>query len=65
MNLSERWHRHAVLAFVLVATMLAPVAQFGRVAGAQEATPVGAQPCCGSRIRLLNYDFSHSRVRDL
>jgi plastocyanin len=50
--MSEPWHSRAVLALVLVATMLAPVAQLGRVAGAQEATPpgpnmgtpVGAQP---------------------
>jgi plastocyanin len=41
--MNERWHRHAVLALVLVMTMLAPVAQFGRVAGAQEATPFGPQ----------------------
>src|SRR5688572_7520283 len=42
MNLSKRWHRHAVLALVLVAILVAPLAQLGRVAGAQEATPVGA-----------------------
>jgi plastocyanin len=50
--MSKPWHRRAVLALVLVTTMLAPVAQLGRVAGAQEATPagpnmgtpVGAQP---------------------
>jgi plastocyanin len=50
--MNERWHRRAIFVFVLVATMLAPVAQLGRVAGAQEATPagpprgapVGAQP---------------------
>ena len=39
MNLSERWQRHVVLALVLVAIMVAPVARLGRVAGAQEATP--------------------------
>src|SRR5687767_6904611 len=39
MNLSKRWHRHAVLALVLVAILVAPLAQLGRVAGAQEATP--------------------------
>ena len=38
--MNERWHRHAVLALVLVATMVAPLAQLGRVAGAQEATAV-------------------------
>jgi plastocyanin len=41
MNLSERWHRHVVLALVLVAIMVAPLGQLGRVAGAQEATPTG------------------------
>ena len=40
--MNERWHRRAVLALVLVAIMLAPFAQLGRVAGAQEATPAGA-----------------------
>jgi plastocyanin len=48
LHLSERWHRHAVLAFILVATMLAPVAQLGRVAGAQEATPTG--PSMGTPV---------------
>jgi plastocyanin len=42
MNLSERWQRHVVLALVLVAIMVAPFGQLGRVAGAQEATPEGA-----------------------
>jgi plastocyanin len=50
--MNERWFRRAVSALVLVATMLAPAGQLGRVAGAQEATPpgpnmgapVGAQP---------------------
>ena len=37
--MNQRWHRHVALALVLVAIMLAPVAQLGRVAGAQEATP--------------------------
>lgn len=42
--MNERRHRCAVLAFVLVAIMAAPLAQLGRGAGAQEATPVpGAQ----------------------
>src|ERR687893_1665232 len=44
-SMNERQHRRAVLALVLVAIMLAPFAQVGRVAGAQEAaTPIGAQP---------------------
>ena len=43
--MNERQHRRAVFALVLVAIMLAPFAQVGRVAGAQEAaTPIGAQP---------------------
>ena len=42
--MNERWHRHTVVALVLVVTMLASMAQLGRVAGAQEGTPVGAQP---------------------
>ena len=41
--MNERWQRYVVLALVLVAVMAAPVAQFGRDAGAQEATPAGAQ----------------------
>ena len=41
--MNQLWHRRAFLALVLVAIMLAPVAQLGRVAGAQEATPAGAQ----------------------
>jgi plastocyanin len=41
MNLSERWHRRGVLALVLVVTMLGGMAQLGRVASAQEATPAG------------------------
>ncbi len=41
--MNERWQRHVVLALVLVAIMVAPVAQLGRVAGAQEATPAGGQ----------------------
>ena len=42
MNVSERWQRHVVLALVLVAMLVAPVAHLGRVASAQEATPAGA-----------------------
>ncbi len=41
MNLSERRHRRVVLALVLVATLLAPLAQHGWGARAQEATPAG------------------------
>src|SRR4051794_3831883 len=41
--LNQRWNRRAVLALVLVAMLVAPFGQFGRVAGAQEATPAGAQ----------------------
>ena len=41
--MNPRWHKHAVLALVLVATMLASMVQLGRVAGAQEATPAGEQ----------------------
>src|SRR3954467_11416050 len=41
--MNQRWNRHAVLALVLVATMLASPVQFGRIAGAQEATPAGEQ----------------------
>ena len=41
--MNERWHRHVVLALVLVAILVAPFAHLGRVAGAQEATPAGAQ----------------------
>jgi plastocyanin len=37
--MGDRQHRRAVLALILVAIMLAPLAQLGRVAGAQEATP--------------------------
>ena len=40
--MNERWHRLAVLALVLGAIMLAPVPQYGRVVGAQSATPTGA-----------------------
>src|SRR5215213_460943 len=40
--MNERWHRHVVLALVLGAILVAPFAHLGRVAGAQEATPVGA-----------------------
>jgi plastocyanin len=40
-SVNKRWHRRVGLAFVLVAIMWAPIAQLGRVAGAQEATPVG------------------------
>lgn len=39
--MNERRHRHVILALVLVAIMVAPVAHLGRVAGAQEATPAG------------------------
>src|SRR5215212_1831311 len=46
--MSKPWHRRAVLALVLVTTMLAPVAQLGRVAGAQEATPAG--PAMGTPV---------------
>ena len=42
MNVSERWQRRTVLALVLVITMLGGMAQLGRVAGAQEATPAAA-----------------------
>src|SRR3954471_24017824 len=38
--MNQRWNRRAVLALVLVATMLTSLVQLGRVAGAQEATPV-------------------------
>jgi len=41
--MNKRWHRWVVLALVLVAIMVAPFAQLGRVAGAQEATPAGPQ----------------------
>ena len=42
--MNERLHRRAVLALVLVVTMLGGLTQLGRGAGAQEATPVpGAQ----------------------
>ena len=40
--MNERWNRRAVLALVIVAIMLAPFVQLGRVAGAQEATPASA-----------------------
>jgi plastocyanin len=40
--MNQRWNRRAVLALVLVAIMVAPFGQLGRVAGAQEATPEGA-----------------------
>jgi plastocyanin len=36
------WHRRAVVALVLIATLLAPLAQHGWGAGAQEATPAPA-----------------------
>lgn len=39
--MNQRWKRRAVLALVLVAIMVAPLGQLGRVAGAQEATPAG------------------------
>ena len=39
--MNERWNRRAILALVIVAIMLAPLTQLGRVAGAQEATPAG------------------------
>jgi len=39
--MNEQWHRRAVLALVLVITMLGGMAQLGRVASAQEATPAG------------------------
>src|SRR3954463_15870667 len=42
-SMNPRWHKHAVLALVLVATMLTSLVQLGRVAGAQEATPAGVQ----------------------
>lgn len=42
--MNERQHRRAVLAFIAIAIMLAPFVQLGRVAGAQDATPVGMQP---------------------
>jgi plastocyanin len=42
--MNERWRTRAVLAFVLVVTMPGSLAQLGRIAGAQEATPVSAQP---------------------
>src|SRR5215208_915197 len=41
--MNQRWNRRAVLALVLVAILVAPFGQLGRVAGAQEATPAGAQ----------------------
>ena len=41
--MNQRWNRRTVLALVLVAIMLAPFGQLGRVAGAQEATPAGEQ----------------------
>jgi plastocyanin len=41
--MNEQSHKRAVLALVLAATMLASMAQLSRVAGAQEATPAGAQ----------------------
>nr|MDQ3642288.1 hypothetical protein [Actinomycetota bacterium] len=43
-NVNRWWHRRAVVALVLVATLLAPLTQHGWGAGAQTATPVpGAQ----------------------
>src|SRR5215212_11250507 len=41
--MNQRWNRRAVLALVLVAIMVAPFGLLGRVTGAQEATPAGAQ----------------------
>src|SRR4051794_19331456 len=41
--MNQRWNRRAVLALVLVAIMVAPFGQLGRVAGAQEATPAGEE----------------------
>src|SRR5262245_13658266 len=40
--MNQRWHTRASLALVLVATMLFSVAQLGRVAAAQGATPASA-----------------------
>jgi plastocyanin len=37
--MNQRWNRRVVLALVLVAIMVAPFGQLGRIAGAQEATP--------------------------
>jgi plastocyanin len=39
--MNDPWHKRAVLALVLMVTMLASTVQFGRIAGAQEATPAG------------------------
>src|SRR5918994_687931 len=39
--MNQRWNRRSVLALLLVAVMVAPFTQLGRVAGAQEATPTG------------------------
>ena len=41
--MNEPQHRRAVLVLVLVLTMLGGMTQLGRVAGAQEATPISAQ----------------------
>jgi plastocyanin len=41
--MNQRWNRRAVLALVLVAIMVAPFGQLGRIAGAQEATPAGEE----------------------
>src|SRR5918993_5458210 len=38
--MNKRWQRHVVLTLVLVALLVAPFGELGRVAGAQEATPV-------------------------
>ena len=43
MNVNERRHRRVVLALVLIAILVVPLAHLGRVAGAQEATPTAAQ----------------------
>jgi plastocyanin len=50
-RMNPRWHNRASLALVLVATMLLSLAQLGRVAGAQEATPasVPATPVPGAQ----------------
>src|SRR5262245_78080 len=40
--MNPRWHARASLTLVLVATMLFSLAQLGRVAAAQDATPASA-----------------------
>ena len=53
--MNQRWNRRAVLALVLVAIMVAPFGQLGRVAGAQEATPAGEEhgtSALGAPMRL-------------